>query len=400
MKAIKKHILFTLIVSLLSTFGIAQNSEVFTLIVDAGHGGHDSGTVGNNKYKRYEKDVALSVALKFGKLVEKNLKDVKVVYTRKTDVFIKLIDRPKIANNNNANFFVSVHCNANSNTKVSGAETYVLGMHKSKDNFEVAKKENSVIFLEDDYSVSYENFDPNSVQSLIGLTLGQEEYLEKSLLLASIVQNNFKTKTALRSRGVKQAGFWVLARNYMPSVLIELGFLSNDKDAKYLMSTKGQDKVAQSLFLSFKEYKKYWDDQNKVGEDFEFETKVLDRSESKNKEVVVDKKEETPAKAVVATVVKKSDSIGKSEFEYAIQLLSSNRKIDLEGNTFKKVSNISYYKQGSIYKYVCNKGTVYKEVVATQGDVRKKGFSGAFVVAFKKGIRIPIKTALKEDKNN
>ena len=340
----------------------AQNKKSFTLIVDAGHGGHDPGTTGNKKYKKYEKDVALSIALKFGKLVEKNLKDVKVVYTRKTDVFIKLIDRPKIANDNNADLFVSIHCNANNKKSVNGSETYVLGTHKNKDNFNVAKKENSVIYLEKDYSVNYQGFDPNSVSSIVGLTIGQEQYLENSLVLASLIQSNFKTKTALRSRGtngVKQAGFWVLARNYMPSVLVETGFLSNDKDAKYLMSEKGKNQVANALYLGFKEYKKYWDDQTGMNTNF----------------------------------------VQVEEIEYAIQILSSKTEISTSNKTFKGLSKISYYIDKSTYKYIYNRSSDYDAVLSSRDDVKSKGFKGYFVIAFKNGERITLKDALKEDKN-
>ena len=344
----------------------SQSKKNFTIIIDAGHGGHDSGTMGNKKYKKYEKDVALSIALKFGKLIEQNLKDVKVVYTRKTDVFIKLIDRPKIANDNNADLFVSIHCNANNKTSVNGSETYVLGPHKNKDNFNVAKKENSVIYLEKDYSVTYEGFDPNSVSSMVGLTIGQEQYLENSLVLASLIQSNFKTKTALKSRGVngvKQAGFWVLARNYMPSVLVETGFLSNDKDAKYLMSDYGQNKVANALFLGFKEYKRYWDDQSGL------DTKVI------------------------------TNTVKPSGIEYAVQILSSKTELSLKDKSFNGLDNIFSYKDKSIYKYVYNKSSDYDAVLSSRKLVRSKGFKDNFVVAFKNGERIPLRDALKEDKN-
>ena len=361
-----KSFLIILLFSFFAINAFSQTTKTFTLIVDAGHGGHDPGTTGNKKYKKYEKDVALSIALKFGKLVEKNLSDVKVVYTRKTDVFIKLIDRPKIANNNNADLFVSIHCNANNNSAANGSETYVLGVHKNKDNLDVAKKENSVIFLEKDYSLNYEGFDPDDVKSLVALTIGQEEYIENSLVLASLIQSNFKTKTALKSRGingVNQAGFWVLARNSMPSVLVETGFLSNPKDAKYLISSKGQNQIANALFLGFKEYKKYWDDQTGM-------------------EIKVDK------------VVENTN-----EIEYAIQLMSSTTELSIKDKAFKGLTNISYYKDKSIYKYLYNRSSDYDAVLSSRKVVSGKGFEGSFVVAFKNGERISLRDALKEDKN-
>jgi N-acetylmuramoyl-L-alanine amidase len=406
------HSLFFLIlISLLSTNTYSQAPKKFTLVVDAGHGGHDPGTMGNKKYKKYEKDVALSIALRFGNLVTKNMKDVKVVYTRKTDVFIKLVDRPRIANKNNADLFVSIHCNANNNKAVNGSETYVLGPHKNKANFEVAKKENSVIFLEEDYSMNYEGFDPNSISSIVGLTIGQEQYLENSLLLASLIQTNFKTKTALRSRGtngVKQAGFWVLAHNYMPSVLVETGFLSNDKDARILMSEKGKNQVANALYLAFKEYKKYLDNQSGLSADYAYEpTEVVKKQENKEpikagkvvkKETkkVVKTKTTTPKKVTSKKTVKVKEDI----YEYAIQISSSKRKLSLNDAAFKGLSNVSYYKSGNIYKYIYNKSSNYQKVLSSRGIVNKKGFKGNFVVAFKNGKRLALSKALKEDKNN
>lgn len=430
--------LLTFLFSLVATSSFSQTKKSFTLVVDAGHGGYDPGTLGNKKYKKTEKDVALIIALKFGKLVEKNLKDVKVVYTRKTDVFIKLVDRPKIANRNNADLFISIHCNANNSSKINGSETYVLGTHKNKDNLNVAKKENSVIFLEDDYSVTYEGFDPNDVGSVIGMTLGQEQYFENSLLLASLVQNNFKKHTALRSRGVngvKQAGFWVLARNYMPSILVETGFLSNDKDAKVLMSVKGQNQVANALFLAFKEYKQFWDEQTGMSNNYanvdvsenivavtetkkethkppvqkEEPKKVVTKPKTTTTKVPEVKKKETtkivtasktkpiPSKKVIPKVAPKKVVTKKTDkIEFAIQLMSSQRKVSTSDRSFKGLPSVSYYKSGTTYKYVFNRSTDYNKVLSSQSIVKRKGFKGTFVVAFKNGQRISLSKALKE----
>lgn len=500
--SLRKIFLLILMFGFLATTSYSQSKKTFTLVVDAGHGGHDSGTTGNNKYKKYEKDVALKIAIKFGKLVELSMPDVKVVYTRDTDVFIKLIDRPKIANDNNADLFMSIHCNANNNKSVNGSETYVLGTHKNDDNFNVAKKENSVIYLEDDYSVNYEGFDPNSMASIVGLTLGQEQYLENSLLLASLVQKNFKKNTALRSRGsngVKQAGFWVLARNSMPSILVEAGFLSNDKDAKYLMSEKGTYQVANALFLGFQEYKKFWDEQSGMSYVNPTEQKnynpadlaaieqaLLEKGNSavddnspkveQSIKVVVTPKvietpkveevpeivetrtvaetskvvetiavEETPkveettkveenkkpksepitekveAKSIVAMMIDPKSSENKpaelevitpqieevkkeapenvDRIEYAIQLFSLKNRISSKHKSFKGLTKVSYYKDGSTYKYIYNRYPNYEEVLSSQVIVKKKGFKGSFIVAFKNGKRIPLSRALKEDKS-
>lgn len=323
-KSFYKILLFISMISFIATPSHSQTKKAFTLVIDAGHGGHDSGTTGNNKYKRYEKDVALTIATKFGKLVGKYMNDVKVVYTRKSDVFIKLKDRPKIANDNNADLFVSIHCNANDNSSINGSETYVLGTHQNDNNFNVAKKENSVIYLEDDYTVSYEGFDPNSMASLVGLTLGQEQYIENSLLLASLIQKKFKEKTELRSRGsngVKQAGFWVLARNSMPSVLVETGFLSNDKDAKYLMSERGSYEVANALFLGFKEYKKFWDDQ--IGLSYNIPT---EENEEVTEELVEELAEDAPE--TLSRIEQAKAEVAKAEAAKAEKSKVDNTKVE------------------------------------------------------------------------
>lgn len=214
----------------------------FVVVLDAGHGGKDPGNMGNG-FK--EKDIALNIILKIGKALER--KDgVEVIYTRDSDVFIPLDQRAKIANEANADLFVSVHCNSH-NSQAYGTETFVLGLHKTQENFEVAKKENSVIFLEEDYEVTYDGFNPNSPESYIGMALMQEEYLNQSILLADFVQKNFTNDLKRKNRGVKQAGFVVLKMAVMPSVLIETGFLTNNHEGPYLNSTSGQNKMAAAI---------------------------------------------------------------------------------------------------------------------------------------------------------
>lgn len=371
MKLIHYVLFVGLIVSFFSVE--AQEKKVFSIIIDAGHGGEDPGTMGIKKYKRQEKDIALSVSLKFGKLIEEHMPEVNVVYTRKKDVFIKLKDRPKIASKNDANLFVSIHCNSNPNSRANGAETYVLGMHKNEANFEIAQKENSVIFLENDYSLDYQGFDPNSVESIISLTLDQEIYLERSLELASLVQKNIDTYTKLRSRGVKQAGFWVLAQTYMPSVLIEIGFLSNISDSGYLASERGQEKIANSLYKSFKEYKKRWDEQTILGKN------------------LMEKPNTIPAK-----IPEKKISANNNKIQYAVQLLVSRKKLNKNSGYLKGIKDVSSYKEGDYYKYYSYKSYSYSKALQKQQEAKNKGFNGAFVIAFKNGKRIPLKSTLKK----
>lgn len=228
-------------------------SDIFKVTLDAGHGGHDNGA---NYYGHIEKNIALAVMLKVGKILEENPKN-KVNYTRKTDVFIDLIERANISNRANANIFVSIHCNANRNPDGYGTETYVMGMTKVGSNLEAAKKENSVITLEKDYKLKYEGFDPNSPETMIGMTLMQEEYLDNSISLASKVEESFgNLGKKIRGEGVKQAPFMVLHKAYMPRVLIEIGFLSNVTEGAILDSEQGQNEIAKAIADAIISYKK------------------------------------------------------------------------------------------------------------------------------------------------
>jgi N-acetylmuramoyl-L-alanine amidase len=221
-------------------------------VIDAGHGGKDSGTLGKNSK---EKDVALKIALRLGKYIEQNLPEVKVIYTRKDDRYLELDERAAIANKNKADLFICIHANANPNAKAFGTETYVMGLAKEQKNFEVAKRENSVILLDENYKEHYEGFDPESPESYILFSLTQSAFQESSLSFAYKVENQFKNRVGRTSRGVKQGPFWVLWSTAMPSVLVETGFLSNEKEEKYLLSDQGQDLLASGIYRAFKEYK-------------------------------------------------------------------------------------------------------------------------------------------------
>ncbi|HRN98608.1 MAG TPA: N-acetylmuramoyl-L-alanine amidase, partial [Flavobacterium sp.] len=227
-------------------------SQRFKVALDAGHGGKDHGAVYSG---HIEKNIALGVVLKVGKILE-STPGMEVIYTRKTDVFIDLVERANIANKADANIFVSIHCNANKNTVAAGSETYVMGMSKNASNMEVAKKENSVITLEKDYKQKYEGFDPNSPESAIALTLAQEEYLENSISLASKIQDLFTDALGRKNRGVKQAPFMVLHKAYMPRVLIEMGFISNPNEGNYLGSEEGQNQMARAIADAIINYRK------------------------------------------------------------------------------------------------------------------------------------------------
>jgi N-acetylmuramoyl-L-alanine amidase len=232
---------------------VTKKININTIVIDAGHGGQDPGC---QYFGSKEKDITLKIALELGKKLEAALPDVKIIYTRKTDKFIGLFDRAAIANRNNADLFISIHCNSNPKSEISGSETYVMGLHKATSNLDVAKRENDVITLEENYIERYEGFDPNSPESHIYFSMFQNAYIEQSIKLASIIENHLPKNSSLNSRGVKQAGFLVLWQTKMPSVLVEVGFLSNRKDHEFLSSTEGIQSIAKNITNAILEYKR------------------------------------------------------------------------------------------------------------------------------------------------
>lgn len=333
--------------------------DKFIVVLDAGHGGKDPGRPAKN-YS--EKDIALDIVLKLGEKLKK-LDDLEVVYTRDKDVFVDLKERGRIANEVDANLFVSVHCNAFHND-ASGTETYVLGLHANKQNFEVAKHENSVIFLEDNYEEKYEGFDPNSPEAVIGMTLMQEEFLDQSLFLASHIQSNFKEKLNRKDRGVKQAGFVVLHQTYMPSVLIETGFITNPQEGAFLNSKSGQDKISEAIFTAIKSYKKNLD-----------ENLVI---------------EESPIAEVVTP-----DHIYPG-IDFKVQIASGKKKLETKSYNFKGLKGVERGQIGGTYKYYYGRSSNYDQIVKLQTEARKAGFKSAFVVAFKGDERIQVSEVINK----
>ena len=365
MQTTLKYLLLSFIFLLTSyTFSQAP-AEKFVVVLDAGHGGKDPGRP--TKFDT-EKKIALDIVLKIGQRLEKN-ENIKVIYTRKKDVFIGLKGRAKIANEADADLFVSVHCNAH-NTQAYGAETYVLGLHVNNANFNVAKQENEVIFLEDDYETQYEGFDPNSPESLIGLTLMQEDYLDQSIMLASFIQDKFTNTLKRRNRGVKQAGFWVLHNTYMPSVLIETGFITNKKEGAYLSSSKGQNEMATSIESAILKYRSSL---NIYNDDY----LVLDGPKS---EISTDEE-------IYSDVI------------FKVQIAASSRKLETKSYNFKGLNNLSREKYGKVYRYFYGETVDYSKVKSLKTEAIKKGYSTCFVVAYKKGERVSLKEVLKTTSN-
>ncbi|MDR1707904.1 MAG: N-acetylmuramoyl-L-alanine amidase [Prevotella sp.] len=353
----------------------------FVVVIDAGHGGKDGGAV-RGIYK--EKEINLGVALALGQLIERNYKDVKVVYTRKTDVFIALDTRAEIANKAKANLFISIHTNSTSakTTNASGADTYILGLARSEENLEVAKRENSVILLEDDYTTKYEGFDPRSPESYIIFEFMTNTFMEQSLQLANLIQNDFKTVAKRPDRGVRQAGFLVLRKTSMPSILIELGFINNQSEASFLSTKSGQQTMASAIYSGFKKYKREFD--KKQGkfvvadkeDDFSFDTKDSAAVENINtKEPVSNITQES----------KKADLTGK--IEYRVQFLISRKKLPDNSPSFRGLSPVTFYKDEGGYKYTYGSTTSLKEIMDIQHQVNTK-FKDAFIVKFKDGKRV------------
>ena len=367
LRFIKIPAFILLIFSLAFSNGLlAQKRVRYTVVLDAGHGGKDPGKVGYKRYK--EKDIALSIVLRVGKILKK--RGFKVVYTRTKDVFVPLKKRGYIANKADADLFVSVHCNAH-HTQAIGTETWVLSTSANRKNFEVAKAENEVIFLERDYQENYKNFDPSSPTSTIGLTLEQEENLDQSILLAAFVQEQFKTKLKRIDRGVKQNIFVVLHQTYMPSILIEAGFITNKKEAIFLNSSKGKAKIAGAISNAISRYFKRMQ-ANYIPPPTIKPTKKNPAPKNKNKT--------------------------KSTIYYKIQIASSFRKIAPKSYNFKKLNPVERVKVGKHYKYYFGKVTQYKKAKTLLKKAKAKGYRTAFIAAFRNGNKISVIQARKEQK--
>lgn len=376
------HYIFVSILFLFSTVFSTANAyqkhkNQFVVVLDAGHGGHDPGNLGNG-FK--EKEIALNIVLTVGKALEKH-PNIKVIYTRKTDVFVPLRGRAKIANDADADLFVSIHCNSH-NSSAHGSETFVLGLHANQRNFEIAKKENEVIFLEEDYKSHYDGFDPNSPESFIGLIMMQEDYLDQSTQLARLVQDNFSKGLKRTDRGVKQAGFWVLHNTYMPSILVETGFLTYKPEGAYLNSSKGQSEMSLSIYKGIMDYKMILD--RNVGENvYKNVADVEVIKDAVDQEITED----------TATPRIFSDTVFK------VQLAASSNKIDPKPYNFNGLQEISREKEGKFYKYYFGNTSDYNEVKELVDMAKSKGYPSSFIVAYQNGKRVPIADVLNSTSN-
>ena len=341
--------------------------DVQTIVLDAGHGGKDHGCLGANSR---EKEIALDVVLQLGEKIATYYPDIRIVYTRKKDVFVPLHERAKIANKAKADLFISIHCNAAGSTKAYGTETYVLGLHRAEDNLDVVKRENSSILMEDNYIQNYDGFDPNSPETHIILSMIQNAYLEQSIRLAYAIEHEFKKSAMNKSRGVKQAGFLVLRNTSMPSVLVELGFLSNAQEERYLVGQKGKVERVNGIFNAFES--------------------VLNKTQTaKSTEV-------TKATSLKPEPQEKHEApviIFDNELEYRLQLGSSKKLVETKQGIWKKISDIEVRKEGDIYKYLTGNFKSMEEARKCKQDLEQLGVQDVFLVAYSKGVRIPISKA-------
>ena len=386
MKRGKLHIIYIVAcigMLLACAFPLQVEAKDFVLVIDAGHGGNDPGAVG--KISK-EKDINLKVALKVGKLIEDNCKDVKVIYTRKRDVFVTLNRRAQIANEAKADLFISIHTNAVAKNKtVKGTSTWTLGLAKSDDNLEVAKRENAVILYEDDYQTHYEGFNPNSAESYIIFEFMQDQYMSQSVRLASLVQNEFKQTGRRIDRGVHQAGFLVLKASAMPSILVELGFISTPEEERYLNTENGVNTLSKSIYQAFLTYKN--EQSVALANEETPTTKPAKKLESKQQTTTAPKKE----KAKVAN--------NNNETVFKLQLFSTSKPLDKNDKRLKGLKNVSYYQEGGLYKYTCGDSGNYDEVVRTKQQLASQ-YKGSFIVAFKNGKKIDVKEAVNEFNKN
>lgn len=327
---------------------------VKTVVIDAGHGGKDPGCLGSSTK---EKEIALGVSLKLGKMISEKYPDIKVVYTRKTDVFLELHERAKVANDNDADLFICVHCNSAGSVSAHGTETYVMGLHKSEENLNVAKRENEVIYLEEDHEKHYEDFN-GSPDALLAITLQQSAYLKQSVKFAAKLQNQF-AGIGRYDRGVKQAGFVVLYKTNMPSVLVESGFLTNAKDEAYLMEDTNQLKMAGAMLTAFEEYKEEIDAVNK------------------------------------SLGVAVENPVNTSEYYYSIQFATTSKKYDVNDPTqFKGLKEVDVYYISGLYRYYYAKETSYTEIQNRLKEIESK-YPDAFIIAMKNGRRVNMSEAKK-----
>lgn len=349
------------LVLLFCMFYVTFRAAAFTVVIDAGHGGKDAGAVGK---KYYEKNLNLDVSLLLGKKIQQEFPDVKVVYTRTTDVFLPLQKRADIVNKNNADLFICIHTNSSENRAVTGAETFILGTEKMGQNLDVAMRENAVIKLEADYQTTYQGFDPNSIDSYIMFELMQNQYIDQSLRFASLVQQQFSGALQRADRGVRQAAFWVLLKSACPSVLVEMGFISNAEEEKYLGSNQGKEQMANAIMTAFRTF---------MGK-----SANINLPATTDVQVQTEKKEDDKIKQ--DSLTKKSDEIEiKREPQFAVQVFVSSKLLPNTDSNFKGHKDISYFIKNNLYKYYVGPFDS-REDAAQKQQILRQHFPDCFII--------------------
>ncbi len=373
----------------------------FVVVIDAGHGGHDPGAVGRISK---EKNINLNVALKLGRLIRKDCPDVRVVYTRNRDVFVPLARRAEIANNAKADLFISIHTNALANNRTAqGASTWTLGLAKSDANLEVAKRENSVILYESDYQTRYAGFNPNSSESYIIFEFMQDKYMSQSVHLASLVQQQFRSTCKRNDRGVHQAGFLVLKASAMPSILVELGFISTPEEERYLNTETGTSSLADGIYRAFLTYKREQEIRlNGTSDTVVPETKLQPEAESPAPNAAADPQEKAEEPVQHRPSQQEAVQTGKGKNEgivFKIQILTSSRLLSKNDKRLKGLKNVGYYRENGLYKYTCGDSPDYNEVLRTRRNIIAR-FKDAFIIAFRNGEKMNVNAAVREFKQN
>ena len=397
MKFIKKYsLIFQCCIVLAGVFSItsvnAQDAR-FTVVLDAGHGGHDPGAMGSFSK---EKDINLAIELDLGALIEKNFKDVKVIYTRKTDKYLTLQERADVVNDHHADLFICIHTNASTSPAAFGTETFTLGLAKTKANLDVAMRENSVILLEEDYRSKYKGFDPKSVDSYIMFEFMQDKYIDRSIEFSSAVQKQFVSYCGRTDHGVRQAGFWVLHRSACPSVLVEVGFISNPAEERYLTSNQGQNEMASAIYNAFVDYKRTHDKRSG--------RQIANVSKLEPVDQQTEPKQSKPVKSVVEgekpverELVKNQKTVETVQVNrnqsnqpetvsaqtpvFKVQLFASRRELPKDAADFKGVENVDFFIEKKYYKYTIGAETDYKKIEKIRRDMLSK-FPEAFIIAF------------------
>lgn len=404
-----RHFINIIILCVVPLCAMAVNKQ-FTLVIDAGHGGNDAGAIGAISK---EKNINLKVALAFGRLVEENCPDVKLVYTRKTDVFIPLHERANIANRNKANLFISIHTNALPKGRISrGLETYTLGMHRAGDNFDVAKRENAVILYEKDYKEKYEGFNPNSSESYIMFEFLQDKNMANSVELAKFVQKRTCASAQRQNKGVKQAGFLVLRETSMPSCLIELGFISTPDEERFLNSDQGVKSLAFGIFQAFCEYRAKYDKSVTVPfKATQYEEFAATRKDKDSDAGKAGKTEEAPkpvpvddSKTRMMDGQQPDEEPQKPQTDYTapvfkVQIVASDVQLKKSSPQLKGMADVQCYQENGMYKYTVGESENPNDILRLRKTLLDK-FPQAFVIAFRDGAKMNVNEAIREYKAN